>query len=323
MKILITGIAGMVGSHLTDYFFERDVSVSGLYYNPTVPITEIQGRAQIEECDIRDALNVFRIIDDLRPDTIFHLAAQSYPVVSWLRPAETLETNITGTVNVCEAVKLVRRANPQYDPAIIVACSSAEYGASLTPDRTPIAEDAPLLPLHPYGVSKVGQDLIAYQYNRSDQLRTIRVRIFNTTGPRKVGDAASDFIRRVVEIEAGRAEFLKVGNLASRRAITDVRDLVRALVLLAEKGSAGEVYNVSGSIVYSMQEVVDLVSAMAKVRVEVRQDSLLFRPIDEPVIFGDSRRLIECTGWRQDFPLERTLSDMLAYWRCKSKEMAR
>lgn len=307
----------MVGSHLTDYLFQQGIRPLGIHYNSTVPLTEIDGRATLEECDIRDALRVFRLIDEFRPEVIYHLAAQSYPAVSWLRPADTLDINILGTVNVCEAVKLARKANPSYDPVIVVACSSAEYGASLVPERTPITEDAPLLPLSPYGVSKVGQDLLAFQYFRSDGLRTIRARIFNTTGPRKVGDAASDFTRRVVEVESGREKFLRVGNLTTRRAITDVRDLIRALVLLAEQGEPGQVYNISGRHVYSIEEVVDLVKGLANVPITVEQDPSLFRPTDEPVIFGDSTRLSECTGWAQEIPLKKTLADMLDYWRDK------
>lgn len=317
MKVMITGIGGMVGTHMTDYLHKRGITPLGICYNSTVPLSELGGRAQLEECDVRDAFRIYHLINEYRPDVIYHLAAQSFPAVSWQRPADTLDINIIGTVNVCEAVKMVRSANPIYSPTIVVACSSAEYGASLTPERTPINEDAPLLPLSPYGVSKVGQDLLAYQYFHCDNLRMIRARIFNTTGPRKIGDVASDFTRRAVELERGRGEFLRVGNLTTRRAITDVRDLVRALVLLAEKGASGEVYNISGQHVYSMNEVVDLVRQFTKVPLITKEDASLLRPSDEPVIFGDSSRLIECTGWTQEISLEVTIADMLEYWREK------
>lgn len=305
----------MVGTHLTDYLFHQGIKPFGIYYNSTVPLTEIGERAILEECDVRDAFRILQLIDGFRPDVIYHLAAQSYPAASWQRPADTLDINIIGTVNVCEAVKLVQKITPSYDPVIVVACSSAEYGASLVPERTPISEDAPLLPLSPYGVSKVGQDLLAFQYFQSDGLKVIRARIFNTTGPRKVGDVASDFTYRVVEVEIGKAECLRVGNLTTRRAITDVRDLVRALTLLAEYGEAGEVYNISGQYVYSIEEVVNLVKLHSHVPIRVEQDSSLLRPTDEPVIWGDSTRLTQCTGWQQEIPLEKTLLDMLEYWR--------
>ncbi len=315
MNVMITGIGGLIGSHLTDYFCTVGIRPVGLYYNSTVPLTELGDRAELVECDVRDALHVYRLVEHYRPDVIHHLAAQSYPAASWLRPADTLDINLVGTVNICEAVKLVRLGYPSYNPKIVVACSSAEYGASLTPERTPINEDAPLLPLSPYGVSKVGQDLLAYQYFRCDKLRTLRPRIFNTTGPRKVGDVASDFTRRAVEIELGRSHCLRVGNLSTRRAITDVRDLVRALILLAVHGEAGETYNISGARVYAIDEVVELVRRAACVPLKVEVDTALLRPTDEPVIFGDSSRLIACTGWKQEIPLEKTIEDMMNYWR--------
>ncbi len=315
LKLMITGIAGMVGSHMTDYFYAQGVKPVGIYYNPTVPLHELGDRAHLFECDIRDALYVYRMIEQHRPSVIHHLAAQSYPATSWLRPGDTLDINSIGTVNVCEAVKLVRLADPEYNPTILVACSSAEYGASLTPERTPIKEDAPLLPLSPYGVSKVAQDLLAYQYYQGEKLKTIRARIFNTTGPRKVGDVASDLTRRAVEIELGRSKRLKVGNLTSRRAITDVRDLVKALILLAEHGVVGEAYNISGARVYAIDDVVEMVRQASTVPFEIEVDKGLLRPTDEPVIFGDSSRLVSCTGWKQEIPLEKTIEDMMNYWR--------
>jgi GDP-4-dehydro-6-deoxy-D-mannose reductase len=172
-----------------------------------------------------------------------------------------------------------------------------------------------LLPLSPYGVSKVGQDLLAYQYHKADQLKTLRARIFNTTGPRKVGDMASDFTRRAVEIEMGLSTQLRVGNLTTQRAITDVRDLVRALALLAAQGEPGEVYNISGSRVYGTNDVLQLVASEARVPIKVTVDPDLLRPTDEPLIFGDSSRLIACTGWKQEFSLQETIQDMMEYWR--------
>lgn len=315
MSVMISGIGGMVGSYLTEYLHDFGSRPVGLHYNSTVSLSKLGDRADLVECDVRDALLVYRLIERHRPDVIYHLAAQSYPAASWLRPADTIDINLTGTINFCEAVKLVRLADPSYNPTIVVACSSAEYGASFLSEPTPIKEGAPLMPLSPYGVSKVGQDLLAYQYYQGDKLKTLRPRIFNTTGPRKVGDVASDLTRRAVQIELGQTSRLKVGNLETRRAITDVRDLVRALVLLAEHGEAGEAYNICGSEVYSISHVLDLVIRSARVPIEVEVDPTLLRPTDEPLIFGDSSRLIACTGWKQSIPLERTIEDMMDYWR--------
>jgi GDP-4-dehydro-6-deoxy-D-mannose reductase len=185
----------------------------------------------------------------------------------------------------------------------------------LTPENIPIKEDAPLLPVHPYGVSKVGQDLITHQYFINDHIQGIRARIFNTTGPRKINDVCSDFTRKVVEIEKGGRDFLPVGNIETKRAITDVRDLVIALDLLSDKGAAGAVYNISGKTVYQITEIIDIIREYACVRFDIKADKSLLRPTDELVIYGDSSRLIEDTGWEQLYSLRNTIKDMMNYWR--------
>ena len=318
MKSLITGIGGMVGSHLSDYLLGIGDNLTGIYFNSTINLKEIPKGADLIECDVRFFKNVYDVISGKLPDRIFHLAAQSLPTVSLARPQETFDINCTGTINVFEAVKLIRKHKPDYNPKVVVACSSAEYGASLTPENTPIKEDAQLLPLHPYGVSKVSQDLLTYQYFKSDGLNGIRVRIFNTTGPRKTNDVCADFTKRAVEIEKGITDKFFVGNISTKRAITDVRDLVTALVLLSEKGEAGDVYNVSGENVYLISEIIDIIKNNSPSKFEIEVDSRLLRPTDEPVIFGDSTKLKKCTGWKQQYTLERTIIDMLDYWRNKS-----
>src|SRR5262249_26435083 len=183
--VLLTGAAGLVGSHLVDALCHRKGPVLATYFQPTVPLETIIGKTELAELDMRNADAVRALIECRRPSTIYHLAAQSLPIASWEKPKETIESNVVGTVNLFEAIKSLRLRDGPYDPCVVVACSSAEYGASLTPDRVPIDEDAPLLPLHPYGVSKVAQDLLTYQYWVNDRIRGIRARIFNTTGPRK------------------------------------------------------------------------------------------------------------------------------------------
>ncbi|MBP1991147.1 GDP-mannose 4,6-dehydratase [Paenibacillus eucommiae] len=315
MTVLITGICGMVGSHMCDYFYETNVHVVGTYYKPTTNIKEIKNKADLHECDVRYYLQLYNIISKYKPNRIFHLAAQSYPTVSWERPQETIETNVNGTINVFEAVKQVKKYDSNYDPVIVVACSSAEYGNSLTPENVPIKEEAALMPLHPYGVSKVAQDLLAYQYYQSDGLKSIRARIFNTTGPRKTNDASSDFCQRAVEIERGLTTNFRVGNIETKRAITDVRDLVKALVLLSKKGKHGEVYNISGAKVYQIREVLQIIKDIIDIDFQLEVDSRLLRPTDEPIIFGDSTKLIKETGWKQEYTLKQTLTDMITYWR--------
>lgn len=306
----------MVGSHLVEYYFNKGQLATATYFtHPTIRLEEVIDKANYIPCDIRDGERVFEIINQYRPKLIFHLAAQSYPTVSWEKPVETIETNINGTIHVFEAVKQIRLTEADYDPMILIACSSAEYGAALTPENTPVTEQTNLLPLHPYGVSKAGQDMLGFQYFTNDNIRCIRVRIFNTTGPRKVNDVASDFTKRAVLWEKGQAEALMVGNLDTQRAITDVRDLIKALLLLAEKGEAGEVYNVCGRYAYKIDSIVSLIEKIMGKTIPIKTDPKLLRSSDEPVIFGDSSRLIKATAWEQKYTLEHTLTDMINYWR--------
>jgi GDP-mannose 4,6-dehydratase len=315
MNTLITGVGGMVGSHLADYLIGKNEYVLGTYYKPTVNLSELQKGVKLIECDIRYFKQVYSCIRQYKPKRIFHLAAQSYPTISLERPDETMDININGTINVFEAVKLVRNYDKSYNPKIVVACSSAEYGSSITKENVPVSENTPLMPLHPYGVSKVAQDLITYQYFMNDELHGIRTRIFNTTGPRKINDVCSDFIRKIVEIEKGKEKYLYVGNLETYRAITDVRDLIVAMDLLSEKGLAGEVYNISGEYVYKIAEIIDIIKQYTTTKFDVKIDPDLLRPTDEPVIYGNSSKLKELTDWKQVYSLDDTIRDMLDYWR--------
>ncbi len=319
MKILITGACGMVGSHMIDmYYAQGERDIVGTFYKPTTDMHDIHGKASLIECDVRYYQRLHDIITDLKPDKIFHLAAQSYPTVSWHRPQETMDTNVNGTINVFEAVKSARKLDKNYDPVVVVACSSAEYGASLTPENTPVKEEAALLPLHPYGVSKVGQDLLSFQYYQNDKIRCIRARIFNTTGPRKTNDVVADFTHRAVAIEQKKETVLKVGNLKTKRAITDVRDLVHALMLLSDKGNWGDVYNISGNKVYEINEIVPIIENYMGIKLPTEVDPKLLRPTDEPIIYGDSGKLKRDTGWEQQYTLAQTIKDMIDYIRNKS-----
>ena len=317
-SILITGACGMVGSHLVDYYFDKkNIKPIATYYKPTTDISEINHKANWTECDVRYGDKIRSLICEHKPSKIFHLAAQSYPTVSWERPIETNDINVNGTIHVFEAVKWQQKIDPNYDPVVVVACSSAEYGASLTPENVPISENTILLPLHPYGVSKVSQDLLSYQYFVNDKIKCIRARIFNTTGPRKINDVASDFAKRAVMIERGEIQTMRVGNLETKRAITDVRDLIQALLLLSDQGEMGEVYNISGQNVYQIKEIIPIIENKIGKRINIEHDPSLIRPTDEPIIFGDSTRLKNKSGWQQSYSLEQTIGDMIDYFRTK------
>jgi GDP-4-dehydro-6-deoxy-D-mannose reductase len=312
VDVLVSGAGGMIGSHLIEHFGDLPAGmVVGTTFRAAGPVPKLAGQHVMEELDVRDWPAVRDCLARHRPAVIYHLAAQSLPTVSWTDPQLTLDTNVQGTVNIFEAVLHVRAAlDPAYDPMVVVACSSAEYGASLTPERVPIDEDAPLLPLHPYGVSKVAQDLLAFQYWHNRRIRCIRARLFNTTGPRKRDDVVSDFAARIARIcrEGGA---LRVGNLDVRRAIMDVRDAIAALTLLAAHGAPGEAYNICADQAWRIGDLIPIFERLAGVALKVAPDPALFRPSDEAVILGRNDKLKQRTGWRPTVPLEETLRAVL------------
>jgi len=314
MKALVTGINGFIGSHLAECLLAKGIDVHGIVSNLTQVenIAHLRDKITLSKCDVRNQIVVKKIIRKSAPDFIFHLAAQSRPDISWKDPWGTMEVNVIGTVNIFESIRQLG-----LDPKILVACSSAEYGF-LREDEGPIKEDHQLLPLSPYAVSKVTQDLLAYQYFQNYNLKTIRVRIFGTTGPRKIGDACSDFAKQIAEIERGkRGPIMYVGNLETRRDLTDVRDMVEAFWFLVEKGKIGDVYNACSSRVYKIGDILNKFLEMAGTDIKVKIDPKKLRPSDEPIIVGDNSKIRKECGWRPRIPIEKTLEDILNYWRKK------
>ena len=319
MNVLVTGAGGMVGSHMVESLYEAGNNVIGIWHKNKKNIEQIRVPVKFIQCDMRYAQGIDEIIMDNLPEQIYHLAAQSYPTVSWVSPTETIDVNINSTINIYEAIKKARKyVKPDYDPIVVVACSSAEYGETLNKlegDKVYVKETAELQPLHPYGVSKVGQDLISFQYFMNDHIRCIRARIFNSTGTRKVNDVTSDFTHRAVIAEKTGIYELRVGNLETKRAIMDQRDLVKGLILLAEKGTAGDVYNISSEKIYQMRDIVSLIEKQINHTLKLKVDTSLIRPTDEKIIVGDVTKLKHDTGWKQDISMEKTIKDMLDYWR--------
>jgi len=241
-RVLVTGVTGFAGSHLVDYMLTRnDCEIFGIqrWRSPLENVQHFMDKITLVECDLRDASSTRDTLERMRPDWIFHLAAQSFVPTSWSAPTESLTTNVLGQLNIFEAV---RRIGLQC--RIQIACSSEEYGMVYA-DELPIKETNPLRPLSPYAVSKVAQDLLAYQYWMSWKVDSVRTRGFNHEGPRR-GPVfvASDFAKQIADIEKGlKPPVLHVGNLEARRDFTDVRDMVRAYWLALEKCEPGEVYN--------------------------------------------------------------------------------
>ena len=308
-NVWVCGYGGFMGVHLVDFLESKGDEVLSTFFRPTTDLRNSHPKGRVVECDIRNKELVFKLLEEFRPDKIFHLAAQSYPTVSWDDPWYTMETNVIGTINIFEGVKQLG-----LDCKILNACSSAEYGF-VTEAEVPITEDHALKPLHPYGVSKVSQEMLGYQYYRNFGIKSIAARIFNTTGPGKENDVCADLTKRLVEMALGKSEKkLRVGNLAAKRAITDVRDLIIAFDLALDKATIGEAYNLSGERVYQIQEIVDMLRSLVNFDFDIWQDPVLLRPTDEPIIYGSTAKFQQETDWKQTIPLQETLKDMLDYW---------
>ena len=314
MKILITGITGFAGSHLADFILKEklgEIHAVRRWRSLTENIDHLIEKIDLYECDLRDAFSVRDLIDRIRPDRIFHLAAQSFVPTSWTAPTESLSTNILGQLNIFEAVRKIG-----INPLIQIACSSEEYGM-VYPDEIPIKETNPLRPLSPYAVSKVGQDMLGYQYYMSYGMDIVRTRGFNHTGPRRAAVfVCSDFAKQLVDIERGvRDPVIWVGNLDARRDFTDVRDMVRAYWLALEKGKPGAVYNICSGESHRIGDILDMLIEISGVKVEVRQDTDRMRPSDVPLLEGDNSAFTADTGWVPTITFEQTLRDLIEFWR--------
>lgn len=312
-KVLITGITGFAGSHLVELLIKQGYRVFGSVRprSKTENIDHLRTKIRLFDADILDSHSVYDMVKIVKPDYIFHLAAQSFVPTSWVSPANTLEINVIGTIHLFEAVRKV-----EVNPVIQIACSSEEYGL-VKKSELPVKEENSLRPLSPYAVSKVAVDMLGYQYFKSYGMRIIRTRAFNHTGPRRGESfASSNFAKQIAEIEKGRKEpVLLVGNLEAKRDFTDVRDIVRGYLLAIQKGEPGEVYNLCSGKSRSIKEVLDLLLGMSKIRVRVKKDKTRLRPSDLSILEGDYSKFKKKTGWEPTIPFEKTLSDLLNYWR--------
>ena len=316
-KIIITGITGFAGSHLTEHILNNRLGeIHGTFRGKSTDlanIMHIKDKLNLMKCDITDYFVVKQTIKEIDPDYIFHLAAQSFVPESWKSPRETLETNIMGALNVFEAV---REVNPEIK--VQIASSSEIYGL-VHEDETPIKESNPLRPLSPYGVSKAAMVLLGYQYNKSYGLKIVRTRAFNHTGPRR-GDVfvASNWSKQIAQIENGTQEpVLMVGSLTSKRDFTDVRDVVRAYWLSLEKCEPGEAYNICSGTTRTMQSILDKLMSFTDKKISVKEDPKRLRPSDVKVLLGDHSKFTKQTGWKPEIPFDKTLKDLLDYWREK------
>lgn len=312
-RSLITGIAGFAGSHLAELLLSKGHEVYGLCRprSKTDNIESIKTKLRLEDADLLDSHSLYTTIARIKPDYIFHLAAQSFVPTSWVSPSVTLEVNVVGTGNLFEAVRQVG-----INPVIQIACSSEEYGL-VHADEIPIKETNPLRPQSPYAVSKVAMDYLGYQYFCSYKLPIIRTRGFNHTGPRR-GETfvTSNFAKQIATIEKGKHEpVIFVGDLEPKRDWTDVRDMVKGYLMAVELCDPGEVYNICTGRGVRVGDMLDLLLKLSKVKVEVRVDPQRKRPSDVPVLVGDNTKFVKKTGWSAEIPFQKTVEDLLNYWR--------
>lgn len=305
----------MVGSHLAEYILAEHpgVEVHGLvrWRSPLDNISQILPKIELHLAELRDLNSLVQLLAEVRPDWIFHLAAQSYVTASFVAPADTLETNIIGTTHLLDSIRI-----SGIDPKVHI-CSSSEVYGQVAENEVPIQESNPFRPASPYAVSKVGEDMIAQQYFASYGLRIVRTRMFTHTGPRR-GDvfAESSFAKQIAEIEAGiRENPVNVGNLDSVRTLADVRDAVKAYWLLMEKCPDGEVYNIGGDQTMSVGEVLEILKSLATCKIDHQVDSTLLRPSDVTLQIPDTSKFRTATGWEPVISTETTLRDLLDYHR--------
>ena len=312
-RALITGITGFVGSHLAELLLNKGIEVYGTvrWRSKLDNIAHIKDRLRLVDADIRDGHSLLKAVQESTPDYVFHLASQSFVPMSWRAPADTIETNVIGTVHLLEAIR-----QSKCEPVIQIAGSSEEYGM-VYPDELPIRETNPLRPLSPYGVSKVAEDLLGCQYHASYGLKVVTTRAFNHTGPRR-GDVfvTSNFAKQIAEIEKGlKQPIMYVGNLNAKRDFSDVRDVAKAYWLAVTKCEYGEVYNICSEKSRPIQSVLELLLSMTDKKVEIGQDPSRIRPSDVEVLHGDCSKFKKQTGWKSEIPFEKTMSDLLNYWR--------
>jgi GDP-4-dehydro-6-deoxy-D-mannose reductase len=307
---VIFGAEGFIGGYLLPHLESQGISVTTASLGTIPARRRSRGAHYVGNCDVTKERRVEAVLRRARPDYVYHLAAISLPTVSWKEPWRTLEVNVRGTLNVLESVRRLGT-----DTRVFVAGSSAEYGHGHRPG-TPTNESAPLLPLHAYGVSKVAQDLLSYQYFVNYGVKTIRGRIFNTIGPGKTGEVTSDIARQLVAIERGaRPNVVRIGNLRAIRDFTDVRDMVRAIASITDRGRPGEVYNLASGREYSVRQVLQQLIGLSPKKVTWRVERARLRPTDEPYIVGDARRMKKATGWSPELDLPRTLRDVMDAFR--------
>jgi len=317
MNVLITGITGMAGSHMAEYLLGQegcDVHGTLRWRSSHDNISGIEKDLSLHYCELRDPYAVTRLLKSVRPDVIFHFAAQSSVEQSWNAPQDTIINNITPELNLFESMRLLEMT----ETTVLITGSSEEYGL-VHESELPVTELNPLRPMSPYGVSKVTQSALGFQYFHNYGLKIIRTRSFNHTGPRRSDVfVTSNFARQIAEIELGiKPSEIRVGNLSARRDFSDIRDIVKAYDLAVRYGKPGELYNIGSGVSYRIRDILDMLLCLTDVDIQVVQDPDRLRPSDVPELRCDYSKFHKATGWRPTIPIRQTLEDLLNDWRKK------
>lgn len=322
-NVLITGITGMVGSHLADYLLKRtNWNIYGLcrWRSPLDNVEHLlplannkNSKIKFINADLNDYSSLIKAVEISKPNYIFHLAAQSYPLTSFVEANITLDTNIIGTYNLLNAVKQLN-INP-----LIHVCSSSEVFGRVKKKNLPIDENCSYHPASPYAISKVGTDLVGRYFYEAFKLKVLVTRMFTHTGPRR-GDvfAESSFAKQIAMIESKKIKpIIKVGNLNSLRTFADVRDAVHAYYLLLTKNpKPGEVYNIGGTYSCTIREMLKFLVSLSEVKkIKIIEDPARLRPIDADLQIPNIKKFMNATGWRPRISFQKTMTDLLNYWR--------
>lgn len=314
-KVLITGISGFAGSHLAEFLIaQKKYEVSGTYLTSAslINLAKIVKKLHLSKVDLTQQEDTARFVKEVKPDLVFHLAALPAVGESFDHPEETIINNVTAQLNLLEALRKLGFLNCR-----ILVVSSADIYGNVPRKDLAIDEETSLYPTNTYAVSKIAQDFLGLQYFLSYKLKIIRARPFNHIGPRQSpGFVIADFAQKITKIEKGKSEpILRVGNLASRRDFTDVRDMVRAYAFLIEKGIFGEAYNIGSGVSHKISDMLDILLSFTKAKIAIEEDPLLFRPQDSPDRVCDNRKFVKLTNWKPEVSLSQTLKETLDYWR--------
>ena len=337
-RILITGSNGFIGSHLIDFCINKNLEVYSLdrpsasfenlthytngmenfskkdkiiFFEEKIQLPSNNNRLIFLECDIKNTILLEKIIQNIKPKYIFHLAAQPYILPSWEDPVDTIETNVIGTINVFEPIKKFNLKT-----RVILAATSAEFGTTVTEINRPLKEDDALMAVHPYGISKIGAELLARQYYLNFGLESIIVRFFNQTGIRRINDASSDFIRKIAQIELGIKEpVIEVGNLNPYRDFMGINNTLQGIWLAATRGKPGETYHICSNKKIQIRELLNIALSFSSKKIKVIENApKKLRKFDEDLVIGDNSKIKKELGFEITEPLDKTLEDMFNYW---------